>query len=244
MNNIYQLKSLGNHADKEEILSSDEFQKNDFELPVALGKSEVNKPFSVDLSKLHTLLVVGKSEKEKNTLINSIIISALSNKNHNQVMFFIADLNKSNAFNSHHETGNIELIYDNNAVIAMLNDLAKEMNKRNDLLKANALRSISEYNKKHKAVPAIVFIINEFSGLSLDNNDDFRNLAMFGRSCNIHLIITTGLPSVNVITGTIKANFPNRIVFKLDSEIESRVVFDEAVSEKLKSQDCFLFQSF
>jgi DNA segregation ATPase FtsK/SpoIIIE, S-DNA-T family len=239
------------------IISSDQFQKANMELPLALGKTISDLPYVVDLTKMPHLLMAGATGQGKSVGLNAIIVSILYKKHPSQVKLVLVDpkrveLSLFNKIERHFlaklPDAEDAIITDTKKVINTLNSLCIEMEQRLELLKDAGVRNIKEYNEKfvarrlnpqsgHKFLPYIVVIIDEFADLIMTAGKEvetpLQRLAQVARATGIHLIIATQRPSVNIITGTIKANFPARIAFKVTSKIDSRTILDTGGADQL-----------
>lgn len=239
------------------LLASEKFQNTDMELPLVLGKTISNETFITDLTKMPHLLMAGATGQGKSVGINTIITSILYKKHPSQVKFVLVDpkkveLNLYNKIERHYlaKLPNSEesIITDTKKVIYTLNSLTIEMDNRYELLKAANVRNLKEYNAKfiqrrlnpeegHRYLPYIVLVIDEFADLIMTAGKEIETpiarLAQLARAIGIHLIIATQRPSVNVITGVIKANFPARIAFRVSSKIDSRTILDTGGAEQL-----------
>src|SRR5581483_9075307 len=239
------------------ILASDQFQKSDMELPIALGKTISDQPFVIDLAKMPHLLMAGATGQGKSVGLNAVLVSLLYKKHPSQIKFVLVDPKKVeltlfNKIERHFlaKLPNSEeaIITDTKKVIHTLNSLCIEMDQRYDLLKDAQVRNIKEYNDKflarklnpengHKFLPYIVLIVDEFADLIMTAGKEVETpitrLAQLARAIGIHLIIATQRPSVNIITGTIKANFPARIAFRVISKIDSRTILDSGGADQL-----------
>lgn len=239
------------------LIGSDKFQNNQFSLPIALGKKINNENFIVDLATMPHLLMAGATGQGKSVGVNAILVSLLYKKHPSQLKFVLVDpkkveLSLYRVIEKHFLAklpGEEEaIITDTKKVIATLNALCIEMDNRYDLLKEAGCRNIKEYNEKfvhrklnpqkgHQFLPFIVLVIDEFADLIMTAGKEVEmpiaRLAQLARAVGIHLIIATQRPSVNIITGTIKANFPARIAFKVSSKIDSRTILDAGGAEQL-----------
>ena len=239
------------------VLASEKFQHNNYSLPIALGKRIDNENYIVDLTSMPHLLMAGATGQGKSVGINSIIVSLLYKKHPSQLKFVLIDpkkveLNIFRHIEKHFLArlpGEEEaIITDTKKVIHTLNALCIEMDNRYDLLKEAGARNIKEYNEKfikrrlnplkgHQFLPFIVLVIDEFADLIMSAGKEIEmpisRLAQLARAVGIHLIIATQRPSVNIITGTIKANFPCRIAFKVTSKIDSRTILDTGGADQL-----------
>ncbi|MEO7802577.1 MAG: DNA translocase FtsK, partial [Ginsengibacter sp.] len=239
------------------LLASDKFQQNHFSLPIAIGKRIDNENFIVDLTSMPHLLMAGATGQGKSVGLNAILVSLLYKKHPSQLKFVLVDPKKVelsiyNKIQAHFLAklpGEEDaIITDTKKVINTLNALCIEMDNRYDLLKEAGTRNIKEYNEKfvarrlnpekgHQFLPFIVLVIDEFADLIMTAGKEVEmpiaRLAQLARAVGIHLIIATQRPSVNIITGTIKANFPARIAFKVSSKIDSRTILDIGGAEQL-----------
>ncbi|THU39925.1 DNA translocase FtsK [Niastella caeni] len=239
------------------MLSSEKFQHNSFSLPIAIGKKIDNENFIVDLTTMPHLLMAGATGQGKSVGLNAILVSLLYKKHPSQIKLVLVDPKKVElSLYRNIEThflaklpGEEEaIITDTKKVIHTLNALCIEMDNRYDLLKEAGARNIREYNEKfikrklnpqkgHQFLPFIVLVVDEFADLIMTAGKEVEmpiaRLAQLARAVGIHLIIATQRPSVNIITGTIKANFPVRIAFKVSSKIDSRTILDAGGAEQL-----------
>ena len=239
------------------LLNSDKFQKNHFSLPIAIGKKIDNENFIVDLTTMPHLLMAGATGQGKSVGLNAILVSLLYKKHPSQLKFVLIDPKKvelsiyqsiEKHFLAKLPGEEDAIITDTKKVIHTLNALCIEMDNRYDLLKEAGTRNIKEYNEKfvsrklnpekgHQYLPFIVLVIDEFADLIMTAGKEVEmpiaRLAQLARAVGIHLIIATQRPSVNIITGTIKANFPARIAFKVSSKIDSRTILDIGGAEQL-----------
>ena len=239
------------------LLSSEKFLNNNFSLPIAIGKRIDNENFIVDLASMPHLLMAGATGQGKSVGLNAILVSLLYKKHPSQLKFVLVDPKKVEL--SIYKTiekhflaklpGEEEaIITDTKKVVHTLNALCIEMDNRYDLLKEAGCRNIREYNEKfaarklnpekgHQFLPFIVLVVDEFADLIMTAGKEVEmpiaRLAQLARAVGIHLIIATQRPSVNIITGTIKANFPARIAFKVSSKIDSRTILDVGGAEQL-----------
>lgn len=239
------------------LLASEKFQNTTAELPICLGKSISNEIFVADLAKMPHLLMAGATGQGKSVGINAILVSLLYKKHPSQLKFVLVDPKKVEL--SLYETlekhflaklpGEEDaIITDTRKVVTTLNALCVEMDDRYNLLKKASCRNLKEYNHKflnrqlnpqngHKFLPYIVLVVDEFADLIMTAGKEVEmpiaRLAQLARAIGIHLILATQRPSVNIITGTIKANFPARIAFKTTSKIDSRTILDQGGSEQL-----------
>lgn len=239
------------------LLSSEKFQHNNYSLPIALGKKIDNDNYITDLTSMPHLLMAGATGQGKSVGINAILVSLLYKKHPSQLKFVLIDpkkveLNIYRHIEKHFLAklpGEEEaIITDTRKVVYTLNALCIEMDNRYDLLKEAGARNIKEYNEKfikrrlnpekgHQYLPFIVLVIDEFADLIMSAGKEIElpiaRLAQLARAVGIHLIIATQRPSVNIITGTIKANFPCRIAFKVTSKIDSRTILDTGGADQL-----------
>lgn len=239
------------------LLASDRYQNSSHSLPIALGKKIDNENFIVDLATMPHLLMAGATGQGKSVGINAILVSLLYKKHPSQLKFVLVDPKKVelsiySLIESHFlaKLPNEEeaIITDTKKVINTLNALCIEMDNRYDLLKEAGCRNIKEYNAKftsrklnpekgHQFLPFIVLVVDEFADLIMTAGKEVEmpiaRLAQLARAVGIHLIIATQRPSVNIITGTIKANFPARVAFKVSSKIDSRTILDAGGAEQL-----------
>ncbi len=239
------------------LLSSEKFQHNTHSLPIALGKRIDNENFIVDLASMPHLLMAGATGQGKSVGLNAILVSLLYKKHPSQLKFVLIDPKKvelsiysriEKHFLAKLPGEEDAIITDTKKVVHTLNALCIEMDNRYDLLKEAGSRNIKEYNEKfirrklnpqkgHQFLPFIVLVIDEFADLIMTAGKEVEmpiaRLAQLARAVGIHLIIATQRPSVNIITGTIKANFPARIAFKVSSKIDSRTILDAGGAEQL-----------
>lgn len=247
------------------VIASPKFQKAEMELPLALGKTISNETFVVDLAKMPHLLMAGATGQGKSVGLNAILASLLYKKHPAEVKFVLVDPKKVeltlfNKIERHYlaKLPDTEeaIITDTTKVIHTLNSLCIEMDQRYDLLKDAMVRNIKEYNEKFKArklnphdghryLPYIVLVIDEFADLIMTAGKEVETpiarLAQLARAIGIHLIIATQRPSVNVITGIIKANFPARIAFRVTSKIDSRTILDSSGADQLIGRGDMLY---
>ena len=247
------------------LLSSKKFIESDMELPITLGKTISNETFIVDLTKMPHLLMAGATGQGKSVGINAILTSILYKKHPAEVKFVLVDPKKIelsifNKIERHYlaklPESDDAIIIENDKVINTLNSLCREMDKRYELLKDAMTRNIKEYNDKfitrklnpengHTFLPYIVLVIDEFADLIMTAGKEVETplarLAQLSRAVGIHLIIATQRPSVNVITGLIKANFPARIAFRVTSKIDSRTILDTGGAEQLIGRGDLLY---
>ena len=239
------------------LLSSDKFRHSKFDLPIALGKKIDNEHFIVDLATMPHLLMAGATGQGKSVGINAVLVSLLYRKHPSQLKFVLVDPKKvelslyktiDRHFLAKLPGEEDAIITDTKKVVNTLNALCIEMDNRYDLLKEAGCRNIKEYNDKfisrklnpekgHQFLPFIVLVIDEFADLIMTAGKEIEmpigRLAQLARAVGIHLIIATQRPSVNIITGTIKANFPARVAFKVSSKIDSRTILDAGGAEQL-----------
>lgn len=239
------------------LLSSDKFQNSPHSLPIAVGKRIDNENFIVDLASMPHLLMAGATGQGKSVGLNAILVSLLYKKHPSQLKFVLIDPKKVELSIYRHIERHFlaklpgeedAIITDTKKVVCTLNALCIEMDNRYDLLKEAGARNIKEYNEKftkrklnpqkgHQYLPFIVLVIDEFADLIMTAGKEVEmpiaRLAQLARAIGIHLIIATQRPSVNIITGTIKANFPARIAFKVSSKIDSRTILDTGGAEQL-----------
>ena len=239
------------------LLASDKFQHNNYSLPIAIGKKIDNENFIVDLTTMPHLLMAGATGQGKSVGLNAILVSLLYKKHPSQLKLVLVDPKKvelslyrtiERHFLAKLPGEEEAIITDTKKVIHTLNALCIEMDTRYDLLKEAGSRNIREYNEKfikrrlnpekgHQFLPFIVLVIDEFADLIMTAGKEVEmpiaRLAQLARAVGIHLIIATQRPSVNIITGTIKANFPARIAFKVSSKIDSRTILDTGGAEQL-----------
>lgn len=239
------------------LIASDKFQNFDGELPIVMGKTITNETFVFDLTKMPHLLVAGATGQGKSVGLNAILISILYKKHPAQVKFVLVDPKKVeltlyNKIERHFLAklpGEEDaIITDTSKVVNTLNSLCIEMDERYELLKDAGVRTIKEYNAKfiarrlnpekgHRYLPYIVVLIDEFADLIMTAGKEVEHpiarIAQLARAIGIHLIVATQRPSVNVITGMIKANFPARIAFRVLSKIDSRTILDASGADQL-----------
>jgi S-DNA-T family DNA segregation ATPase FtsK/SpoIIIE len=240
-----------------EVLNSEKFTQSKMALPIALGKTISNEVFVADLAKMPHLLVAGATGQGKSVGINTILMSLLYKKHPSQVKLVLIDPKKVELFPYGHLDQHFlaflpdqdePIITETSKVINTLNSLCIEMDNRYDLLKKARVRNLNEYNEKfterklspkegHKFLPYIVLVIDEFADLIMTAGKEVElpiaRLAQLARAIGIHLIIATQRPSVNIITGIIKANFPARLAFKVTSKIDSRTILDGGGADQL-----------
>ena len=239
------------------LITSDKFQNSSFSLPIAIGKKIDNENFIVDLATMPHLLMAGATGQGKSVGINTLLVSLLYKKHPSQLKLVLVDpkkveLSLYKAIEKHFLAKlpgeDDSIITDTKKVVHTLNALCIEMDNRYDLLKEAGCRNIKEYNEKfiarklnpqkgHQFLPFIVLVVDEFADLIMTAGKEVEmpiaRLAQLARAVGIHLIIATQRPSVNIITGTIKANFPARIAFKVSSKIDSRTILDAGGAEQL-----------
>jgi S-DNA-T family DNA segregation ATPase FtsK/SpoIIIE len=237
------------------------------ELPIALGKTISNETFVFDLAKMPHLLMAGATGQGKSVGLNAVLTSLLYKKHPAEVKFVLVDPKKVeltlfNKIERHYlaklPDSDDAIITDNNKVINTLNSLCIEMDNRYSLLKDAMVRNIKEYNEKfkerklnpengHRFLPYIVLVVDEFADLIMTAGKEVETpiarLAQLARAIGIHLIIATQRPSVNVITGMIKANFPARIAFRVTSKIDSRTILDSGGADQLIGRGDLLFSN-
>ncbi len=239
------------------VLATEKFQKTDMDLPIALGKTISNEVFIADLSKMPHLLVAGATGQGKSVGINAILTSLLYKKHPAELKFVMVDPKKvelslfktiERHFLAKLPGEEEAIITDTKKVINTLNSLCIEMDQRYDLLKNAQVRNLKEYNVKfvgrrlnpeegHRFLPFIVLVVDEFADLMMTAGKEVETpiarLAQLARAVGIHLVIATQRPSVNIITGTIKANFPARLAFRVLSKVDSRTILDSGGADQL-----------
>ncbi len=242
------------------VISTDKFMNSDMALPVALGKTISNEVFVTDMAKMPHLLMAGATGQGKSVGLNVILTSLLYKKHPSQLKFVLVDPKKVeltlfNKIERHYlaklPDNEEPIITDTKKVINTLNSLCIEMDQRYDLLKDAACRNIKEYNQKfvdrklnpekgHKFLPYIVLVIDELADLMMTAGKEVETpiarLAQLARAIGIHLVVATQRPSVNVITGIIKANFPARLSFRVTSKVDSRTILDAGGADQLIGQ--------
>lgn len=247
------------------VIASQRFQKAEMELPIAFGKTISNETFVVDLAKMPHMLMAGATGQGKSVGLNAVLTSLLYKKHPAEVKFVLVDPKKVeltlfNKIERHYlaklPDSEEAIITDNTKVINTLNSLCIEMDNRYEMLKNAMVRNIKEYNAKfkarklnpndgHKFLPYIVLVVDEFADLIMTAGKEVETpiarLAQLARAIGIHLIIATQRPSVNVITGIIKANFPARIAFRVTSKIDSRTILDTQGADQLIGRGDMLF---
>ncbi|HEX3384675.1 MAG TPA: DNA translocase FtsK, partial [Mucilaginibacter sp.] len=239
------------------ILATEKFQNTTMDLPIALGKTISNEVFIADLAKMPHLLVAGATGQGKSVGINAILISLLYKRHPAELKFVLVDPKKveltlyrkiERHFLAKLPDEGDAIITDTKKVVNTLNSLCIEMDLRYDLLKDAGVRNLKEYNQKfinrkisdpekHRYLPFIVLVIDEFADLMMTAGKEVEmpiaRLAQLARAVGIHLVIATQRPSVNIITGTIKANFPSRLAFRVLSKIDSRTILDAGGADQL-----------
>ena len=247
------------------VIASPKFQKAEMELPIALGKTISNETFVADLTKMPHLLMAGATGQGKSVGLNAVLTSLLYKKHPAEVKFVLVDPKKVeltiyNKIERHYlaklPDSEEAIITDNSKVINTLNSLCIEMDNRYELLKNALCRNLKEYNQKfrerklnpndgHNFLPYIVLVVDEFADLIMTAGKEVETpiarLAQLARAVGIHLIIATQRPSVNVITGIIKANFPARIAFRVTSKIDSRTILDSGGADQLIGRGDLLY---
>ena len=247
------------------IIGSKKFQESTYDLPVALGKTITNEVFMVDLCKMPHMLVAGATGQGKSVGLNAIITSLLYKKHPAELKFVLVDPKKVEfsiySVIEHHflaklPDGEDAIITDVTKVVQTLNSICIEMDTRYDLLKAAHVRNIKEYNEKfinrqlnpekgHKFMPYIVVVIDEFGDLIMTAGKEVElpiaRIAQLARAVGIHMIIATQRPTTNIITGTIKANFPARVAFRVSAMIDSRTILDRPGANQLIGRGDMLF---
>ena len=248
-----------------QVIASKKFQESNMELPVAMGRTITNENFIFDLAKMPHLLMAGATGQGKSVGLNAILTSLLYKKHPSQLKFVLVDPKKVeltlyNKIERHYlavlPDTDEAIITDTAKVINTLNSLCIEMDNRYELLKSAMVRNIKEYNAKfisrrlnpeegHKFLPYIVLVIDEFADLIMTAGKEVEmpiaRLAQLARAIGIHLIVATQRPSVNVITGIIKANFPARAAFRVTSKIDSRTILDAGGADQLIGKGDMLF---
>ena len=239
------------------VLASKTFQKSELNLPIAFGKNISNEVFVTDLTKMPHLLMAGATGQGKSVGINAILSSLLYKKHPSQVKFVLVDPKKvelslykniEKHFLAKLPDDDEPIVTDTSKVVKSLNSLCTEMDHRYDLLKEAQVRNLAEYNKKfierrlnpekgHRYLPYIVLVIDELADLMMTAGKEVEapiaRLAQLARAIGIHLILATQRPSVNIITGVIKANFPARLAFRVTSKVDSRTILDAGGAEQL-----------
>ena len=249
------------------VLGSEKFARSEMDLPVAFGRTITNEVFVADLAKMPHLLMAGATGQGKSVGLNVILASLLYKRHPAQLKFVLVDPKKVelSIFNKieRHYLAKLPdteeaIITDTKKVVNTLNSLCMEMDRRYDLLKEAGCRNLKEYNVKfverrlnpkkgHRFLPFIVLVIDELADLMMTAGKEVETpiarLAQLARAIGIHLIVATQRPSVNVITGIIKANFPCRISFKVTSKIDSRTILDTGGADQLIGQGDMLFSA-
>ncbi len=239
------------------MLSSEKFRNTKMELPCALGKTIANESYIVDLTKMPHILMAGATGQGKSVGLNVILASLLYKKHPSQIKFILVDPKKvelslfskiERHFLAKLPDSEEAIITDTRLVVRTLNSLCIEMDNRYELLKDAQVRNLKEYNAKfmlrklnpnhgHRYLPYLILVVDEFADLIMTAGKEIENpltrLAQLARAIGIHLIIATQRPSVNIITGTIKANFPARIAFRVISKIDSRTILDTSGADQL-----------
>ena len=239
------------------LLSSDKFRNSTFELPIALGKTISNESYIADLTKMPHILMAGATGQGKSVGLNAILLSLLYKKHPSQVKFVMVDPKKveltlfhkiERHFLARLPDSEESIITDTRKVVRTLNSLCLEMDHRYEQLKDAQVRNIKEYNAKftarqlnpelgHQFMPYIIVVVDEFADLILTAGREIENpltrLAQLARATGIHLVIATQRPSVNIITGTIKANFPARFAYRVISKVDSRTILDSSGADQL-----------
>ncbi|MDB5031679.1 DNA translocase FtsK [Mucilaginibacter sp.] len=249
------------------ILATEKFQNTTMDLPIALGKTISNEVFIADLAKMPHLLVAGATGQGKSVGINAILVSLLFKKHPAELKFVLVDPKKveltlfrkiERHFLAKLPDEADAIITDTKKVVNTLNSLCIEMDQRYDLLKDAGVRNLKEYNakfinrkisdpEKHRYLPFIVLVIDEFADLMMTAGKEVEQpiarIAQLARAVGIHLVIATQRPSVNIITGTIKANFPSRLAFRVLSKIDSRTILDAGGADQLIGRGDMLFST-
>jgi DNA segregation ATPase FtsK/SpoIIIE, S-DNA-T family len=239
------------------LLASDKFRNSTFELPIALGKTISNESYIADLTKMPHILMAGATGQGKSVGLNAILMSLLYKKHPSQLKFVMVDPKKveltlfskiERHFLARLPDSEESIITDTRKVVRTLNSLCILMDERYELLKNAQVRNIKEYNTKfvsrhlnpnegHHFMPYIVVVVDEFADLILTAGREIENpltrLAQLARATGIHLVIATQRPSVNIITGTIKANFPARFAYRVISKVDSRTILDSSGADQL-----------
>ncbi len=239
------------------MISSRRFQETGFELPIALGKTISNESYIADLTKMPHILMAGATGQGKSVGLNAIITSLLYKKHPSQLKFVLIDPKKveltlfskiERHFLAKLPDTEEAIVTETRTVVRTLNSLCIEMDHRYELLKDAQVRNIREYNEKfvgrklnpeegHRFLPYIVLIVDEFADLIMTSGKEIESpltrLAQLARATGIHLVIATQRPSVNIITGTIKANFPARIAYRVISKVDSRTILDSGGADQL-----------
>jgi S-DNA-T family DNA segregation ATPase FtsK/SpoIIIE len=249
------------------VIASPKFQKAEMALPIAFGKTISNETFVVDLAKMPHMLMAGATGQGKSVGLNAVLTSLLYSKHPAEVKFVLVDPKKVeltlfNKIERHYlaklPDSEDAIITDNTKVINTLNSLCIEMDNRYEILKEAMCRNIKEYNKKfkarklnpakgHKFLPYIILVVDEFADLIMTAGKEVETpiarLAQLARAIGIHLIIATQRPSVNVITGMIKANFPARVSFRVQQKVDSRTILDSGGADQLIGRGDMLYTS-
>lgn len=249
------------------VLSSAKFQNSEMDLPIAFGKTISNEVFITDLAKMPHLLMAGATGQGKSVGLNAVLVSLLYKKHPSQIKFVLVDPKKVEL--SIYKTierhflakipGDADaIITDTKLVVNTLNSLCKEMDDRYNLLKDAQVRNIKEYNAKfisrklnpengHKYLPYIILVIDELADLMMTAGKEVEmpiaRIAQLARAIGIHLILATQRPSVNIITGTIKANFPARMAFRVSQKIDSRTILDANGADQLIGKGDMLYSN-
>lgn len=247
------------------LIASEKFQNTTFDLPIAIGKTITNEVFMLDLCKLPHLLVAGATGQGKSVGLNAIITSLLYKKHPSQLKIVLIDPKKTEFtlysgiekhFLAKLEDSKDAVISDVTKVTQTLQSICKEMDTRFDLLKKAQVRNIKEYNAKftsrqlnpengHRYLPYMVVIIDEFADLIMTAGKEVEmpiaRIAQLARAAGIHMIIATQRPSTNIITGSIKANFPGRLAFRVSSMVDSRTILDSPGANQLIGRGDLLF---
>lgn len=247
------------------IIGSKKFQESTYDLPIAFGKTITNEVFMVDLCKMPHILVAGATGQGKSVGLNAIITSLLYKKHPAELKFVLVDPKKvefsiysviENHFLAKLPDGNDPIITDVTKVVQTLNSVCVEMDTRYDLLKLAHVRNIKEYNEKfinrrlnpekgHKFMPYIVVVIDEFGDLIMTAGKEIElpiaRIAQLARAVGIHMVIATQRPTTNIITGTIKANFPARVAFRVSAMMDSRTILDRPGANQLIGRGDMLF---
>lgn len=239
------------------MMASEKFHKSDMALPIAIGKNISNETYIADLAKMPHLLMAGATGQGKSVGLNAILVSLLYKKHPAEIKFVLVDPKKVeltlfNKIERHYlaklPDSEEAIITDTTKVVHTVNSLCIEMDQRYELLKDAMVRNLKEYNTKfvqrklnpengHRYLPYIVLVIDEFADLIMTAGKEIETpiarLAQLARAIGIHLIVATQRPSVNIITGIIKANFPSRIAFRVTSKIDSRTILDSGGADQL-----------
>ena len=247
------------------VIGSKKFQESKYDLPIVLGKTITNEVFMFDLCKMPHVLVAGATGQGKSVGLNAIITSLLYKKHPAELKFVLVDPKKvefsiysviENHFLAKLPDGGEPIITDVTKVVQTLNSVCVEMDTRYDLLKMAHVRNVREYNEKfinrrlnpekgHKFMPYIVVVIDEFGDLIMTAGKEVElpiaRIAQLARAVGIHMIIATQRPTTNIITGTIKANFPARIAFRVSAMMDSRTILDRPGANRLIGKGDMLF---